>query len=269
MKIDERGGIIYREWHAPSVKAVLLLVHGLGAHTGRWEFCADYFLNKNISSCAIELKGFGKTPGLKGHVDSFDTYLADIKKLLEIIKEKNKGKKVFLTGESLGGLISILTVEDNPDLFDGLICISPAFSNRLKVKILEYVKIFSSLLYNPKKQFSMPFNAQMCTRDVEYQKVMEADEREHRLASSRLLFNTLLAQPKSFKYSNRIKIPVLFLLAGEDKLVNPDAAKNFFKGLKTEDKELIEYPGMYHALSIELGREKVFKDAFLWLEKRL
>ena len=261
---------MYRQWQASSPRAVLLLVHGLGAHSERWKFLAEFFLQNGISSYAIELKGFGETEGLKGHIDSFDIYFKDILFLYAIIKKENPGKKVFALGESMGGLIAFLMAAGNPGLFDGLICISPAFKNNLKFTLLDYVRIFTALAYNPKKQFILPFDAVMCTQDTDYQKVMDADPREHRLATPKLLVITAIAMKRAKISKDKVRIPVLFLLASDnDALVSPLEAKNVFNGLKTEDKKLIQYPDMRHALSIEKDRQKVFEEVLKWLQKRI
>ena len=54
MQVLQNEGITYRRWRADEPKCALLLVHGLGAHGGRWEAFADYFLKRSISSYAIE-----------------------------------------------------------------------------------------------------------------------------------------------------------------------------------------------------------------------
>ncbi len=270
MEKDEKTGIIYKTWSSSSPKAVFLLIHGLGAFSGRWGFLADFFLRNNISSYAIELKGFGETEGLKGHVDSFSIYIRDILSLYEIIKRENSGKNIFLIGESMGGLISLLLAGLKPDLFAGLICTSPAFKNRMKFSLTGKIKIYLGMLLYPRKQFKMPFDSQMCTRDPDCQKAMDADKREHRLATPRLLFNILLAQSRVNSLKEKIKIPVLFLIAGDlDKLTDSGESKAFFNGLKTKDKEIIQYTDMYHSLIIELGREKVFGDILTWVNKRI
>jgi len=260
--------MIYKKWTTNNPDSVLLLVHGMGAHSARWNFLADFFIKNNISSYSIELKGFGETPGLKGHIDSFKIYYKDILELLEIIKKENPGKNVFLLSESMGSLIAFMMAIKHPSLFDGLICISPAFANGMKIEIPDTIKMVMAAIYNPKKQFTIPFNSQMCTRDVEYQKIMDSNPLEHRLASARLLINIIFEQIRSNLLKNKINIPVLFLLAGKDMLVSPKASRAIFKGLKINDKTLIEYPEMYHALSIELGREKVFQDILDWIKKR-
>ncbi len=270
MKRDEKTGIIYETWSLPSPKAVFLLIHGLGAFSGRWHLLADFFLRNNISSYAIELKGFGETEGLKGHVDSFSIYIRDILCLYEIIKRENSGKNIFLIGESMGGLIALLLAGRKPDLFAGLICSSPALKNRMKFSLSEKIKIYTGMILYPRKQFEMPFNPEMCTRDPDCQKAMDEDRREHRLATPGLLFNILLAQNRVNSLKEKIKIPVLFLIAGDsDKIIDPGESKAVFNGLKTKDKEIIEYADMYHSLSVELDRGKVFGDILRWVNKRI
>lgn len=269
LKRDNETGIIYRQWECRLPKAVLLLVHGLGAYSGNWGFLGDFFSQRNFSSYAIGLRGFGEAGNLKGHVDSFRSYFDDIRNLYFIIKKENEGKKIFLLGESLGALISFLMAALKPQFFDGLVCISPAFKSRLKFSILDYVKIFLSLLYNPRRQFNMPFDSGMCTRDLDYQRVMDSDKNVHRLATSRFLINTALAQIRAQIIRNKISIPVLFLLSGEDRLVDTEASIKLFSALKIKEKVIKHYPGMYHALSVEQGREKVFEDILVWLERRI
>lgn len=43
MKTVEGSDVLYQYWPAGQAKAALLLVHGMGAHTGRWEALADFF----------------------------------------------------------------------------------------------------------------------------------------------------------------------------------------------------------------------------------
>lgn len=266
---DQSTGILYKKWDVSSPEAVFLLIHGLGAHSGRWDFLGEYFNNRNISSYSIELKGFGRTKELKGHIDSLNVYIKDILSLYKVIKKEHPGKKIYLLGESMGSLIAFLVAMNYGDYFDGLICISPAFANKMKFPIGQMMQMILSLPFVPKKQFTVPFNSQMVTRDKEYQKVMDLNPDEHRLATSKLLIEIVLAQLAGMLGAGRIKIPVLFLLAGDDKdlLVDPVAAKKAFKRLKIGDKKLIQYPYMLHALSIDLGREKVFGDIYEWVRK--
>jgi alpha-beta hydrolase superfamily lysophospholipase len=268
MNRDEKTGIAYRRWVSHTAKGTFILIHGLGAHTGRWAALSRHLVNNGFSSYALELRGFGHTKGAPGYVNSFETYLSDITRLREIAMKERPGKKIFLLGESMGALAVFLAAIEKPDAFDGAVLISPAFTSRLKFKLLEYVDISLAMLLNPKKTFNMPFNSAMCTRDLEYQKLLDASHAEHRVASAKLLLAIALVQLRSRFAIEKIKIPTLFLVAGDDQLVDPNDTMKLFKAIKFKDKRMIGYPDMRHALSIELGKEKVFRDITDWASAR-
>ena len=245
------------------------MVHGLGAHAGRWEAGAEFFAKKEIASYAVELKDLIR-PGISDNrTDNFRSYYSKILRLREIAVKENPGKKMFLIGESIGALISFLLSASYPGLFSGLICISPAFVNRYKPSLVAGIKMLVPLFYNPDKQFKLPLTSSMCTRDAYYRQKLDNDPREYRSISSKLIFEILLWQLRARAVKNKITVPVLFLVAGEDKLADPEAAKMVFNGLTIKDKTLVEFPGMYHSLSIDLDREKVFEEMLRWAEKRM
>ena len=262
--------VLCRTWPVEQPKAALLLVHGLGAHSARWDFFGEFFAQKGFACYALELKGFGQTPERpRGHIDSFKTYYQDIHKLRETIQKEHPGKKIFLIGESLGGLIAFMAAVLDPEAFNGLILMSPGFANVMKFSLVEYLKLPLFLIINHKHQIKMPFTSAMCTRDLDYQKVMDNNPDEYRYASVKLLANTLFAQIKSSTLAKKFGLPVLFQVSGKDQLVSAPAARKTFQKLGSADKTLIDYPKMFHALYIDLEREKVFADILAWLERRV
>lgn len=269
MRKCEKRNILYRQWGSSSPKAAIILIHGLGGHSNNWEFMANFLIKHDISSYAIELKGFGNTEGTKGHIDSLNTYIKDVRKLCNIIKKEHRGRPVFVAGESMGGIIAFLAAIKKPGLFRGMICMSPGFGSLLKFSFMDYVKMISARFYNSKKQFIMPFTNEMCTRDPECLKIIENDRLEHRFATPKLLQSILLGQLSSKLLKHKVKTDTLFLLPGKDKFVNSDISKKIFKGIKFEHKQIIEYPEMHHSLNMELGREDVFTDLLKWTEKRI
>ncbi len=266
---DQKTGILYRRWKASWPKAVIVLVHGLGAHSARWQSLADIFTLENYSLYALELEGFGATKGLKGHVDSFKTYYNDIRRLKEIAKEENPGVKIFVLGESLGALIVFEMAVRFPDAFSGTICVSPAFANKMHFSLLDYLIIGTAFIFYPKKQIKMPFKGKICTRDAAYAEALDKDPLEHRIATAALLKEILFLQIKALLPKIKIQEPVLFLLSGKDKLVITKMSKKIFKKLTSKDKKIICYPEMYHSLTIDLGKEKVFQDIINWADERI
>lgn len=289
--------IKFRKWVVEKPVGALVLVHGMGAGTERWESLAEYFLSKNISSYALSLRGFDGTGGEKGYVDSFETYHSDIKQLFDIARREVPLGKIFLLGESMGALIAFDHASRDSLNFDGYVLISPAFGSKLKFAPHTYLLILLAMFFFPRKQFKMPFNVRMCTSDGEEIKKIEKDPAEHRYATGRLLFEIFKKQVGAGKLAKKIKSPGLFLLSTDDEIADPARSEKIFSfvpGTKAIGKvspahaskcphgeglghigvrhqrcqapgsKLKKYSGMKHALSVEAGRERIFRDIYEW-----
>ncbi len=262
--------VLYRRWPAADSRAAFLLIYGFGAHSERWNFFTDYFSRKGFACYALELRGLGETRERpRGHIESFESYYRDIRALAALIRRENPGRKIFLVGDSLGGLLSFVMAATDPELFQGLVCLSPYFKNVLKFTLLDYLLLVPALFFNPRWMIRSNFTSDMITRDPEYQKCIDSDPRECRLISARYSFNVLREQLRANLVKKSVRVPVLFLLSGKDYLGDPSTSKRIFRGLTVKDKELIEYPEMLHALYIDRGREKVFADILAWVTPRL
>ena len=253
------SGISYKIWATPLPKAKLLLIHGLGANSSWWESFASESLKTNLSSYATDLR----------EDRSFAEFFDSINNLLIKIREDNPGKKIFAVGESMGALIILSMALENQALFDGLVCISPAFNSKAPLKLKDYFRIFLPLFYDRNKRCALPVSPDMCTRDPAYLKMIEATYDKDVMSTSQALFDIFIAQIRMRLSRIRINSPLLFLIAGHDLLVYSEASVKVFGRLRCKDKTLIEYPGMYHALSIELGKERVFQDIWSWVDKRI
>ena len=72
--------------------------------------------------------------------------------------------------------------------------------------------------------------------------------------------------------ASELQMPLLFLLGGEDKIIDPKGGEAFFKALSTSatsfNRTLKIYPAFYHELIHEVEKEKVFHDILEWVEQR-
>jgi alpha-beta hydrolase superfamily lysophospholipase len=253
------SGISYKVWSTPSPKAKLLLIHGLGANSSWWESFASEALKNNFSSYAIDLRTH----------QSFAEFFSLIKDLLIKIRADSPGKKIFAVGESMGALIILSMALKDQAIFDGIVCIAPAFNSKTPLKLKDYFRIFLPILYDRNRRHQLPVSSDMCTRDPAYLKMIEATYDKDVMATSQVLFDIFITQLRMRLSKMQIASPAIFLVAGHDLLVYPEASVKVFGKLKCKDKTLIEYPGMHHALSIDLDKEKVFQDIWSWIDKRI
>ena len=92
-----------RRWAVEDPKAAVLLVHGLGEHSGRYQHVGRFFSQRGFDVETFDNRGFGESGGRRGHVGSFSEFLDDVEERLAARRELDV--PVVLFGHSLGGLI--------------------------------------------------------------------------------------------------------------------------------------------------------------------
>jgi pimeloyl-ACP methyl ester carboxylesterase len=98
----------------------VVFVHGLGGSHLNWCPIGPH-LAAGRRAVALDLRGFGLTPGLRSSSTvQANTSLVD-RFIAEVI-----GTPVILVGNSMGGLISIMETAANQDVIKGLVLIDPA-----------------------------------------------------------------------------------------------------------------------------------------------
>lgn len=263
-----QNGIYFRKWTVAKAKAVVLSVHGMGAQSERNDDIGKFLKTKNISTYAIELRGYGELAQKPGYVKSMKLYHEDIAVLKEIIKSENKNKPIFILGESMGGVIAHITVLDYDKDYAGLVEVVPVYKDVMKINLMQRAAIAGSAIFNPEKPIHMPFVSEELTRDEKVLKKLNNDKREIKIASAGLLLNFMMEQLRVLGKPKGIKIPVLFLLAGKDMLGDTGYTLKFYEKMEA-DKEYKLYADSYHALTIEKNRKEIFNDIFAWINKKI
>ncbi|MBI3040972.1 MAG: lysophospholipase, partial [Chloroflexi bacterium] len=114
--------LYYQYWlPASKAKAILLIVHGLAEHSGRYLNLVNHFVARGYAVYAFDQRGHGKSPGLRGHVKQFSCFVNDVKIFLGIIRSQHHDTRIFMVGHSLGGTIATAYAVHHQDEFDGLI----------------------------------------------------------------------------------------------------------------------------------------------------
>jgi len=128
-------GLLTRHWpageSAGAPRASVLLVHGLGEHSGRYEHVGDQLATAGIDTYAFDNRGNGGSSGRRGHVDRWSQYLDDLGERLAAVRTVSLGRPVALYGHSLGGLLVAgycLSDRPKPDL---VILSSPGLDSTL------------------------------------------------------------------------------------------------------------------------------------------
>ena len=99
------GGIqlFYQSWGPPiKPRAILLLVHGLAEHSGRYLNLVNELVPAGFLVCALDHRGHGLSDGRRCYVKRFDDYVEDLNTYVNIVRGAYPDIKIFMVGHSLG-----------------------------------------------------------------------------------------------------------------------------------------------------------------------
>jgi alpha-beta hydrolase superfamily lysophospholipase len=186
-------------------------------------------------------------------------------------KGKPEGMKCFLLGHSMGGLIVLRFAEVFKDSVDGVLASSPGLAPAMKIPVIKggAAKFISNIW--PTLTFDNELDPSHLSHDPAIVQAYINDPMVNRRISARWFTEFLSAMHAANSDVAAIHIPALMQVAGSDRLVDPQTAKNFFESLTTKDKTLFCYDDLYHEIYNELGqnREKVLDDLIKWLENHI
>jgi acylglycerol lipase len=94
--------IYYQSWLPEGkVKAVLLVVHGLGEHSGRYLNVVNHFIPLGFAVYGWDPIGHGKSEGMREYVERFEEYTDTLTMYSAMVKDWQTGKPIVLLGLSM------------------------------------------------------------------------------------------------------------------------------------------------------------------------
>jgi alpha-beta hydrolase superfamily lysophospholipase len=260
--------LAWRLWAAPDPRATLLLVHGLGEHSGRYGPLAEVLAAEGISVFSFDLRGHGLSEGPRGDVSAFPRYLEDLLVMEELLTGEVPGPLPrFLLGHSLGGLIALHRLQRLGEGYRGAVFSAPWLQVAQPRWLRRLGRIFGWLF--PRIPVSGGIGPDRLTRDPEMAEAWRRDQLIHTRVTGGLFREAERVQEELLESGLFPTIPLLFLLPAADRVVDTRATLEFAHGIvgRGVDIEILE--GRRHEPFNDLGREEVFRHVAGWLARLL
>jgi alpha-beta hydrolase superfamily lysophospholipase len=250
-----------------NLRAVVILVHGLGEHIQRYSNWAGLFNEAMIGFAGVDLPGHGRSEGKRGHIKSYTQTEEMIDILLNECRKTFPGIPLFLYGQSLGGGIVLDYLVRKDPKIKGAIVTSPWLKlsfepDESKVKLAGIMKnIFPGLIQT---------SGLIVDHISHDQKVVEAyknDPLVHGKISVSLFHSAMSAASIALKNAASLKLPLLLMHGTDDHICSPEGSREFASKAKSVDLKL--WDGGYHELHNDLYRHEVFNYIITWLNSRL
>ena len=259
--------LYYQSWQPQaSAKAVLVVVHGHGGHSGIFTKMVEYFVARNYVIYSFDLRGHGRSPGQRGYINSWAEYRADLAAFLELVKTHQPNLTLFLIGQSMGGTIALDYVLRKSSRLQGLILLSPA----LGLTVSPWKLLIGKLLSRIQPHFALDAGIDMSSgsRDRSVVAANAQDPLRHGQGTARLATELLQTIDWVQAHAHKLQVPLLILHGGADQVTPLESSRLFFERVIIADKEMYEYPESYHELHNDLNYQEVFTDIEKWLERR-
>jgi len=261
--------IFARDWKPDQpARAVVVLIHGLGEHAGRYAHVAAAMNAAGYAVIAPDLRGHGRSGGPRGHFPSYAVVLDDIQRAFNEASSRYPGLPQFLYGHSLGGALVLDYALKRKPAIRGLIATSPGLAPGIAPSGLKITaaKIFNTLM--PGLTLANGLDTGNLSHDPALINAYLKDPLVHPLISARLGMELIANGAWIQTQSGPFPLPLLLMQGTADHLVNPAATRRFAAGL-TGDVTYKEWDGWYHELHNEVGKEQVIQDMLDWLNRHL
>jgi len=258
--------LYYQCWLPPeSPKAVLLVVHGLAEHSGRYANLVDYFVPKGYAVYSFDQRGHGRSEGLRCYVGRFSEYVQDLDTFIGMIRNEYEQAKIFPVGHSMGATIAVAYAVRYQDRLAGLLLSGAALKigSTVSPVLMAMAKVLSLLL--PKTGTTV-LDASTLSRDRAVVDGYVNDPLVYRGKIRARLGAELIRITRELPSAiPEIKLPVLIMHGADDRLSDPEGSRMLFERVGSEDRTLKLYEGFYHEIFNEPEREQVFWDIGAWL----
>lgn len=264
----DKQQIFAQVWKDANAKGVVILVHGLGEHSGRYRHVAEFLNQNQFSVVAFDLPGHGKSSGKRGHIPSYETAMEIISHFIEDARTEFAGLPVFLYGHSMGGSLVLYYGLTRKPQIAGVIASSPglATAQPLPLAKLAAGKILSRIY--PSFPMNNNLDVSGLSRDKSVVEAYKKDPLVHPWVSTALGIEIIERGKWVLSQKQVITVPLLLMQGSADRLVNPAATRQFSEQVEGKVTFRI-WEHFYHELHNEPEKQEVLQTIVRWMNNTM
>ncbi len=261
--------LAWRLWEAEEAVALVVIVHGLGDHAGRYDLVAESLVARGFTVFGFDQRGHGRSQGIRGHAPSFGQLREDLGRAIKEARSVSGRLPVFLWGHSMGGLLVIRHLQGDPGDVRGAVITSPWLATRAPVP--EWKRLLARILDRvaPWLALSTGMAPEALMRDADRLRAYREDRLVHDRISPRLYHVVLEEQKRALANAHLFDTPALFLVPQADPLVVPSVTMAFAETIQNGRATVVPLPGLLHEPHNEPERGDVFLAAGDWIDREL
>ena len=261
--------LFIRDWPRPQARGAVLIVHGLGEHSGRYARLAHWFNQRGYAVRSYDQRGHGRSPGQRGALRHGDDLLAD----LASVYADHAGtlaQPPVLLGHSMGGLVALRAVLDGAIVPSALVLSSPALRSWAPPRLITLARVLSRIA--PRLPLRNGLDPDKLSHEPQVVADYRRDPLRHSWITPRLAHFIFSDGAACIADGARLALPTLLLVADSDGLVDPSGSRAFARAAAATGQLTTRYfATLYHELfnEAEPGRSQVLMQLGDWLGRQL
>ena len=249
-------------------RAVVVLAHGAGEHSGRYEHVAARFTDDGFAMHALDHRGHGRSEGRRAYMDRLAHAVEDLDSLVLAARERHPQQPLFLLGHSMGGCLAIAYALRHQDRLDGLLLSSPLAALEAASLVMRLTGKALSIVVPTLGLFDV--DPSRVSRDPEVVRAYVEDPLVHHGKLPARTIGELAAAVESFPARvPAIDVPLRVWHGTGDRIVPVEGSVMVHREASSEDKELQLYEGLFHETLNEPEQDQVMDDAVAWITERI
>ncbi|MCC6802466.1 MAG: lysophospholipase [Anaerolineae bacterium] len=248
-------------------KAIVLLVHGYGEHSGRYAHVVARLVNAGYAVYTLDHRGHGKSEGVRAYCDYMGQFVDDLKQYFDQITAAQPDKPVFVVGHSMGALISLaFTLRYQSQIAGLVISGAPVIPDADVSRALVLVGTILNRI-TPKLHLLGDGGKGLLSSDPQIDILWDQDPLTNKKPMRVRLgveINNMARDVRA--HLGDLRLPMLILHGADDKRVNPVGSQYAYDHASSPDRTLKLYPTMRHEIMNEIGKEGVLDEIVAWLD---
>lgn len=256
------GTELVRDWKPEGdVKGVIVLVHGIGEHSGRYEAIGSLLSDAGFHVRSFDLLGHGATGGKRIDIEDWNHFHDQIEDHMGWAL--HQGKPVILMGQSMGGNLALNYAVSNRPPPDLMVLTAPALAGGAAWQ-RALAPLGAKLA--PKLTLPLGIGPDELSRDPTVGEAYVSDPLVEMKGTNRLgnaLFNAMEAMRER---AHELTIPTLVLHGGADTVV-PTQSTAILGEIASCERRV--YPQLRHEVFNEPEGPEIVQEVIDWINSRL
>ena len=256
-----------KNWLIDDAKASLILVHGLGEHSARYEHVAKALNGMGVNVYSFDLKGHGLSEGPRVFITDISEYRADLE---TVYNNTPKELPLCILGHSMGGLIvtDFLLHKARVDV-KAVILTGPALEPGDDITAFKK-RLIRTLNWISPQLSTIKLDPNNISRDQETVEKYIGDPLIFHGAGKASMGVALLNGIEDVKTKfNHFNYPVLIMHGGADQITNLVGSQALYDQSPSIDKTLKVWDGAFHEIFNETNQIEVIDYMTTWLKSRI